>query len=89
MRCRIDFTYALALVLDDPGLPHSVLADFRDRLTEDDRADRLLDLALACLKAAGLVSERGRQRTDPRPRPGGRRRPDPPRAGHRGHARRP
>ena len=40
VRCRIDFTYALAMELDDPGFHHSVLADFRDRLTEDGRADR-------------------------------------------------
>lgn len=30
VRCRIDFKYALALELDDPGFHHSVLADFRD-----------------------------------------------------------
>lgn len=64
VRCRIDFKYAVAMELDDPGFHHSVLADFRDRLTEGDRADRLLDLALACLKAAGLVRERTTQRTD-------------------------
>lgn len=39
VRCRIDFKYALALELDDPGFHHSVLTDFRDRLCEDDRAD--------------------------------------------------
>ncbi|WP_432040563.1 transposase [Streptomyces cucumeris] len=64
VRCRIDFKYALAMDLDDPGFHHSVLADFRDRLTEDGRADRLLDLALARLKEAGLVRERTTQRTD-------------------------
>ncbi|MER5214794.1 transposase [Streptomyces sp. NPDC002838] len=32
VRCRIDFKYALALKLDDPGFHHSVLSDFRDRL---------------------------------------------------------
>ena len=64
VRCRIDFKYALAMELDDPGFHHSVLADFRDRLAEDDRADRLLDLALARLKEAGLVRERTTQRTD-------------------------
>ncbi|WP_328565076.1 transposase [Streptomyces coelicoflavus] len=47
VRCRIDFKYAMAMELDDPGFHHSVLADFRDRLTEDGRADRLLDLSLA------------------------------------------
>ncbi|MFP3962666.1 transposase [Actinomadura fulvescens] len=32
VRRRIDFKYALAMELDDPGFHHSVLADFRDRL---------------------------------------------------------
>ncbi|MER7468719.1 transposase, partial [Streptomyces sp. NPDC097981] len=64
VRCRIDFKYAMAMELDDPGFHHSVLADFRDRLTEDNRADRLLGLALARLKEAGLVRERTTQRTD-------------------------
>ena len=41
-----------------------MLGDFRDRLLEDGRADRLLDLALARLKEAGLVRERTAQRTD-------------------------
>lgn len=67
VRCRIDFKYAMAVDLDDPGFHHSVLADFRDRLAEGDRADRLLDLALARLKEAGLVRERTTQRTDSTP----------------------
>ncbi len=46
VRCRVDFTYALGLELEDPGFHHSVLTDFRDRLAEQGRADRLLDLAL-------------------------------------------
>jgi len=41
-----------------------VLTDFRERIAQDDRADRLLDLALARLKEAGLVRERTTQRTD-------------------------
>ncbi|MET7304945.1 transposase [Embleya sp. NPDC005575] len=64
VRCRIDFKYALAMELDDPGFHHSVPADFRERIAQDDRADRLLDLALARLKEAGLVRERTTQRTD-------------------------
>ena len=63
VRCRIDFKCALGLDLDDPGFHHSVLSDFRERLLEDGRADRLLDLALARLKEAGLVRERTTQRT--------------------------
>ncbi|WUX49930.1 transposase (plasmid) [Streptomyces sp. NBC_01435] len=64
VRRRIDFKYAMALELDDPSFHHSVLAVFRERLAEDGRADRLLDLALARLKEFGLVSERTTQRTD-------------------------
>ncbi|MFE7532340.1 transposase [Kitasatospora sp. NPDC057542] len=64
VRCRIDFKYALAMELDDPGFHHSVLADFRERLALDDRADRLLDPALTRLKEAGLVRKRTTQRTD-------------------------
>ncbi|MFF7139464.1 IS1182 family transposase [Streptomyces sp. NPDC008196] len=64
VRCRIDFKYALGMELDDPGFHHSVLTDFRERLAEDGRADKLLDLVLEQIKVAGLVRERGRQRTD-------------------------
>ncbi|ROQ72559.1 transposase [Streptomyces sp. CEV 2-1] len=64
VRGRIDFKYALALELDDPGFHHSVLSDFRDRLGEEDRADQLLSLSLERMREAGLVTERGRQRTD-------------------------
>ncbi|ONI91387.1 transposase [Saccharothrix sp. ALI-22-I] len=44
VRCRIDFKYALGLELDDPGFHHSVLGDFRDRLLQAGRVDRLLDI---------------------------------------------
>ncbi|MFD9040988.1 transposase [Streptomyces bottropensis] len=64
MRCRIDFTYALGLDLDDPGFHHSVLSAFRDRLAEGDRADRLLGLALTRIRRAGLLKGRVTQRTD-------------------------
>jgi len=64
VRCRIDFKYALGLDPGDPGFHHSVLGDFRERLLEDGRADRLLDLALTRLKEAGLVRKRTSQRTD-------------------------
>lgn len=55
VRCRIDFKYALGLELEDPGFHHSVLSDFRDRLAEGDRADRLLGLALTRIRRAGLL----------------------------------
>ncbi|WP_436777172.1 transposase [Yinghuangia sp. YIM S09857] len=64
VRCRIDVKYALGMELDDPGFHHSVLSDFRERLSEEGRADRLLGPVLERLKGAGLIRERGRQRTD-------------------------
>ncbi|MGA6160380.1 transposase [Stenotrophomonas sp. NPDC087984] len=63
VRNRIDFKYAMGMDLEDRGFHHSVLADFRERLTEEGRADKLLDLALEKIRAVGLVRERGRQRT--------------------------
>ena len=64
VRCRTGFKYALGLEPGDPGFHHSVLSDFRDRLAEDGRADQLLDLALERMKQAGLVTGRGKARTD-------------------------
>ncbi|MEV7951745.1 transposase [Streptomyces rubiginosohelvolus] len=66
VRCRIDFQYAMAMELDDPGFHHSVLGDFRDRLAEDGRADRLLDLALARLKEAAWCARAPRSAPTPR-----------------------
>ncbi|WP_250403921.1 transposase [Streptomyces cellostaticus] len=69
VRCRIDSKYALAMDLDGPGFHHSVLADLRDRLGQDDRADQFLSLALALdrIREAGMLKERGRQRTSSTP----------------------
>ncbi|MFD7772924.1 transposase [Streptomyces sp. NPDC059753] len=58
VRCRIDFKYALGLELEDLGCHHSVLSDFRERLAEGDRADRLPGLALTRIRRAGLLEER-------------------------------
>jgi transposase len=58
VRCRIDFKYALGLELDDPGFHHSVPGDFRDRLLEEGRADRLPGLALARLKECSSAQYR-------------------------------
>lgn len=64
VRCRTGFKCALGLELDDPGFHHSVLTDFRDRLAEDGRAGQLLDFALERMKQAGLITGRGKARTD-------------------------
>ncbi|MFI6318798.1 transposase [Nonomuraea sp. NPDC050556] len=64
VRCRIDWKYCLGLELTDPGFDHSVLSEFRDRMAQDDRADRLLAVMVTRLVEAGLVKQRGRIRTD-------------------------
>ncbi|WP_406292796.1 IS1182 family transposase [Embleya sp. NBC_00888] len=64
VRCRIDWKYALGLELDDPGFDYSVLSEFRNRVAEGDRADRLPAVFVERLVAAGLVRGGGRQRTD-------------------------
>ncbi|MER6611325.1 transposase [Streptomyces sp. NPDC000927] len=64
-RCRLDWKYCLGMDLDDPGFDHSVLSEFRDRMAQGDRADRLLAVMVDHLVAAGLVKRRGgRVRTD-------------------------
>ncbi|MGW4568937.1 transposase [Streptomyces sp. NPDC004561] len=60
--CRLAWKYCLGL--DDPGFDHSVLSEFRDRMAEEDRADRLLAVMVERLAAAGLLKRRGRLRTD-------------------------
>ncbi|WP_229359994.1 transposase [Streptomyces albidoflavus] len=52
VRNRIDFKYALGMELEDPGFHHSVLTDFRQRLAQEGRADKLLDLALEKIRAS-------------------------------------
>ncbi|MFI1532380.1 transposase [Streptomyces griseus] len=64
VRKRIDFKYALGMELEDPGFHHSVITDFRQRLAEEGRADKLLDLALEKIRVLGPVRERDRQPTD-------------------------
>src|SRR5262245_39369609 len=64
VRGRIDWKYALALELDDPGFHHTVLSEFRSRLVNGQAERLLLDTLLDRLSERGLIHERGRQRTD-------------------------
>src|SRR4051794_40504878 len=64
VRCRIDWKYCLAMGLGDPGFDFSVLSEFRERMAEGDRADRLLAVMVDPLVDAGLLKTRGRIRTD-------------------------
>ena len=64
VRARIDWKYALALELEDPGFNFSVLSEFRDRLLAGGAEGRLLDLMLTRFQERGWLKARGRQRTD-------------------------
>ncbi len=61
---RIDWKYALALELSDPGFDFSVLSKFRARVVAGGRETELFEVMLETLKAHGLLKARGRQRTD-------------------------
>jgi hypothetical protein len=64
VRARIDWKYALGLVLTDAGFDHTVLSEFRTRLVKGNAEQRLLDTLLERAREAGLLKTRGRQRTD-------------------------
>ena len=64
VRTRLDWKYALGLPLDDAGFDFSVLSEFRARVTGHGLEEAVLDALLAKLEAEGLVSARGKQRTD-------------------------
>ncbi|MFJ8848745.1 IS1182 family transposase [Streptomyces cyaneofuscatus] len=64
VRARIDFKYALALELADPGFDFSVLSEFRDRLVQADAGRRVLDGILTAAGEKGLLKTAGRARTD-------------------------
>jgi len=64
VRARIDLKYALGLELTDPGLDHSVLGEFRDRVIAGGVERRLLDDMLTRFGELGLIRARGRQRAD-------------------------
>jgi transposase len=64
VRARIDWKYALALELTDPGFDASVLCDFRTRLLGGGAEQRLFETMLLLFKEQGLVKAKGRQRSD-------------------------
>ncbi len=64
VRGRIDWKYALALPLTDPGFDSTVLSEFRSRLVEGGAEQVLLDMVLALAQRRDLLSGGGRQRTD-------------------------
>ncbi len=55
---------ALGLELEDGGVHHSSLSQFRDRLLEHDQASYALDMILDHLVQIKLVEKTGKQRID-------------------------
>ncbi len=64
VRARIDGKYLLGLDLTDAGFDFSALSEFRDRLRAGSAAEHVLDKLLERCRALGLLTARGRQRTD-------------------------
>ena len=64
VRGRIDWKYALALELTDPGFDASVLSEFRTRLLAGNAELLLFETMLTLFREQGLLKAKGRQRTD-------------------------
>ena len=64
VRARIDWKYALALALTDPGFDASVLSECRQRLSTGHAELLLFETMLTLFREQGLRKATGRQRTD-------------------------
>src|SRR5438552_3362811 len=64
VRTRIDWLYALALPLDDPGFDYSILTDFRQRLLKAEAQGLLLAPILQLCRERGWLKAGDKQRTD-------------------------
>jgi len=64
VRGRIDWKYALALELTDPGFDASVLCEFRTRLLAGNAELLLFETMLTLFREQKLIKAKGRQRTD-------------------------
>src|SRR6266545_6829363 len=64
VRSRIDWKYALALELTDPGFDASVLCEFRKRLISGNAELLLFETMLTLFREQGLIKAKGRMRTD-------------------------
>src|SRR5438105_15001460 len=61
---RLDWLYALALPLDEPGFDYSILSDFRQRLLSAQAQDLILEPILRLCRERGWLKAGGKQRTD-------------------------
>ena len=64
IRFGLDWKYALSLDIDDPGIDHTVLSEFRTRVVEHELEEKVLDQLLTRLTEKGLLGPGGKARTD-------------------------
>jgi len=64
IRFGLDWKYCLGLEIDDPGIDHTVLSEFRTRVVGHGLEEKVLDLLLARLVELGLLGPGGKARTD-------------------------
>jgi transposase len=64
VRTRLDWQYLLGLALDDAGFDHTVLVEFRARVSDAGLEQVVLDGLLARLATDGLLTAGGKQRSD-------------------------
>src|SRR5256884_1283278 len=64
VRTRIDWLYALALPLDEPGFDYSILTDFRQRVLAAAAQDLILEPILQLSRERGWLKAHGKQRSD-------------------------
>src|SRR5205807_10539546 len=64
VRTRIDWLYALALPLDEPGFDYSIMTDFRQRVLAAGAQDLILEPILQLSRERGWLKAGGKQRTD-------------------------
>src|SRR3989442_15893798 len=63
VRTRIDWLYALALPLDEPGFDYAILTDFRQRVLAGQAQDLILEPILQLSRERGWLKTPGNQRT--------------------------
>src|SRR6266567_505745 len=61
---RIDWLYALALPLEDPGFDYTILSDFRQRMLSAQAQDVVLEPILQLCRERGWLKARGKQSND-------------------------
>ncbi len=61
---RIDWKYILGMELEDEGIRHQVLGEFRDRIVKGDEVELLLSSILERLEEKGWLQGKKKQRTD-------------------------